>query len=422
MQHVPKPRSERELNRDPVAYLYECEQWGDWKDDVLKGLFCHIGRRKVVWRYMWQRQVNGKRTAAFRTIGYWPQMTNKEAREAALVFAGAVAAGTAAPGKRVALRLGPAFESYLIHLKDQAKAKNKEPRWWANARKLADRHLLPEWREWSLFDLSQNPRVVAAWHAKLAKRTPTTADHCARLLRACYLREARLDRTLNAAMLPTSGIRFGKVKVSEKVLDFPDFAAWRKSWDAIESNIHKGYHLCGLLTGCRPGELAALRESDIDRTAKTITLRNAKAGRDIVLPVTDQIIYALDLAADAPKYYILQHGLKGMRKGEVRWVEMPRSDLAFPGCRQIGHRSGLPVSGNALRHTFRSVAVSLGISEMLCHFLMGHALEGVSAKYVNELMLLRSAELRVAQEKISCRMVELLGLETEKSVCLDAVS
>jgi hypothetical protein len=41
---------------------------------------------------------------------------------------------------------------------------------------------------------------------------------------------------------------------------------------------------------------------------------------------------------------------------------------------------------------------------------MGHALEGVSAKYTSELMILRSAELRAVQEKISARVFELLGL------------
>ena len=69
------------------------------------------------------------------------------------------------------------------------------------------------------------------------------------------------------------------------------------------------------------------------------------------------------------------------------------------------------MSGNALRHTYRSVAVSLGIPEMLAHFLLGHALQGVSARYVNELMILRSAELREAQMRISRRVFELLGLE-----------
>jgi hypothetical protein len=47
---------------------------------------------------------------------------------------------------------------------------------------------------------------------------------------------------------------------------------------------------------------------------------------------------------------------------------------------------------------------------MLISFLMGHALEGVSAKYTNELMIANSAALREAQERVSKRIVSLLGL------------
>jgi integrase len=409
--------SRREFDTDPVAALRSTEQWGQWPDDKLKGLFIHIGPNKCVWRYKVQKQINGKRAAAFKTLGYWPEMDLKAAREAGLMYAGSVVAGTAAPGKRVALKFGPAFESYLTRLKTNAEDVKKKPaRWYANARKLADRYILPEWQDWTLYDMSQNPRTVASWHAKLAKKAPTSADHCARLIRACYKFEAKLDRSLNLAALPTSGVEYSKIKVSEKVLDFPDFKKWRKSWEQIENPVHKGYHLAALLTGCRPGELALIRDGDVDRKAKTLTLRNAKAGNDIVLPITKQIEMALDLAANAPAQTIVQRGLNGMKRGEVRRVALPRHgevlirDLVFPGARQAGHRSGLPVSGNALRHTFRSVAVTLGISEMLIHFLMGHALEGVSAKYTNQLMVANSAELRKAQEAISRRVFELLGL------------
>ena len=41
---------------------------------------------------------------------------------------------------------------------------------------------------------------------------------------------------------------------------------------------------------------------------------------------------------------------------------------------------------------------------------MGHSLQGVSAKYTNELMIANSEALRAAQEKISRRIFELLGL------------
>jgi hypothetical protein len=96
------------------------------------------------------------------------------------------------------------------------------------------------------------------------------------------------------------------------------------------------------------------------------------------------------LAVNAPPQVIVQKGLRGMKPGEVRVVERKKShgeviadDLVFPAARQAGQRSGLPISGNALRHTFRTIAVDCEISEMLIHFLCGHAFDGVSEEYCN---------------------------------------
>jgi|SRR5580700_10451519 hypothetical protein len=49
-------------------------------------------------------------------------------------------------------------------------------------------------------------------------------------------------------------------------------------------------------------------------------------------------------------------------------------------------------------------------SRSLSHFLMGHAREGVSAKHIAELIIANGPALRKAQEKISRRVFELLGL------------
>ena len=390
---------------------------GYYPDSKVFGLTVFLGAKSTVWRFRQQSRTKGKRSSVFKTLGNWPAMDVDEARKQALIYSGAVAAGTAAPGKRQAMPFRAAFENYLAHLKAQAEAKGKPPRWWLNASKLSEAHIMPQWDGWTLAEMSQNPRAVKTWHSKLAKTVPTTADHCARLIRACYRGEARLDRTLNSAASPTSGIRFGKVKVSKVVLDFPDFSAWRKAWDAIENPVHKGYHLAALLTGSRPTELAMIRESDIDLNLRRMIIRNAKAGNDISLPITGEIAFALAMAINAPPQTITMKGLRGMTPGEVRVIERRKPhhevaapDLVFPGVRQAGHRSGLPVSGNALRHTFRSIAVSLEISEMLISFLMGHSLQGVSAKYTNELMIANSQALREAQEKISRRIFELLGL------------
>jgi len=84
--------------------------------------------------------------------------------------------------------------------------------------------------------------------------------------------------------------------------------------------------------------------------------------------------------------------------------------LSSPAAAQMPSRSGLPIAGNGLRHTFKTLHVELGIPDMLSHFLMGHALEGVSAKYIAELIIANGPALREAQEKISARVFELLGL------------
>jgi integrase len=184
--------------------------------------------------------------------------------------------------------------------------------------------------------------------------------------------------------------------------------------------VHRGYFLFCILTGVRPGEGARIRKQDIDRKARTFTIPNAKAGKDITLPMTRQIEYAIDLAlsASAQNPTITMKGLRGMKPGEVRVVERKRPhheiidpDLVFPGCRQMPSRTGLPMAGNALRHTFKTLHVGLGISETLSHFLMGHALEGVSAKYIAELIVVHGPALRKAQEKISKHVFELLGLK-----------
>jgi hypothetical protein len=63
-----------------------------------------------------------------------------------------------------------------------------------------------------------------------------------------------------------------------------------------------------------------------------------------------------------------------------------------------------------LRHTYRTVATDLLVDDLLIHFLMGHAPEGISQKYIAVLMLSNGPAMRAAQEKISARMVMLLGL------------
>jgi integrase len=95
--------------------------------------------------------------------------------------------------------------------------------------------------------------------------------------------------------LPTSAIEFTKYEPSQVALDFKAYPAWRKAWEALESPVHRGYHLFCLLTGCRPGEGSRIRLNDIDTDARMFVIRNAKAGKDINLLITPEIAFAISL-------------------------------------------------------------------------------------------------------------------------------
>lgn len=393
-------------------------------DKGLPGLALFIGPRAMVWRYQKRTMVKGHRKLTFKTLGEYPAVSVEAARSAAISFAGSVVDGKAAPGKREATKFGEAFERYLAHLKKQAEDKGKPPRWHDNARKLYEGHIKPQWAHWTLYDMSQQPRAVLGWYSKLARTIPTTADHCARLIRACYKEEARLDRTLPAA-LPTSGIRFKKIVVQEQAMPSSQFGAWRKAWDKIESPVRRGYHLANLLTGLRPGELAMVRKDGWDRKAHTLTLKNIKSKpgepvRDVTVPITPQIEYALQMAIDAPPQVIVQRGLRGMRKGEKRSVARRRSDaeLIFPGCAQASAHSELPFAGRKLRHSYKTLATAMGLPDVVSAVLIGHKAAGstviaISGTYIGEDALRASPEARTVQERMSARIFELLGLELD---------
>ena len=87
-----------------------------------------------------------------------------------------------------------------------------------------------------------------------------------------------------------------------------------------------------------------------------------------------------------------------------------RKRIGFPGCRQISQRAELPIRGQALRHSYSTVAVDLKIDDLIRHFLMGHAPKGISQDYVALLILQNGPAMREAQEQISKRIVKLLGL------------
>jgi integrase len=392
-------------------------------DRVVAGLFLYVGPRKTVWRFRQRRTTrnkSGRRPTTAQTLGTFPGTTTADARKRALALASGVANDKTPPSKRTATTFETAWTGYLAYLLRKANEKGKPARHHANAIKLGDNLILPTWGKWSLIDMSADPGAVADWHAKMTRvHGPVSANRAAELIRAAYKRWGKRDTNL-PERLPTKAVDWNVEEPSQHALAPKDFKAWRAAWDKLGSDVHKGYFLFCLLAGPRPGEAARIRLQDIDAKARTFTIPNAKAGKDIVLPMTREIGYAIAMAVEAPPTSptIKMKGLRGMKRGEIRVVarkgphhEIIDPDLVFPGCRQMPSRTGLPVAGQALRHTVRTIHAEIGISDMLSSFLLGHALDGVNAKYTAELIIIQGEALRAAQEKVSRHVFDLLGLK-----------
>jgi integrase len=389
----PKARKARKLTDEHITSLREFEFRGLVPDSVVQGLFIYLGVHRTSWIYKKWARVKGKLKSREKTIGHWPALSAPAARIEALKEAATFASGTAVVSKKDATTFATAFARHLEYLTKKASDKGKPDRWRYNVEKLG-KIMLPTFGHWTLAEMSHRPDIVSDWHAELYKQTPVSADHCARIIRAIYRREARRDRSLPPA-LPTSAIEFTKYEPSQVALDFKAYPAWRKAWEALESPVHRGYHLFCLLTGCRPGEGSRIRLNDIDTDARMFVVRNAKAGKDIHLPITPEIAFAISLAVNA----------------EVKpHHEVKETDFVFPGCRQISQRAKLPIRGQALRHSYSTVAGDLKIDNLIRHFLMGHAPKGISQDYVALLILQNGPAMREAQQQISKRIFELLGL------------
>jgi hypothetical protein len=217
-------------------------------DSEIRGLLVRVGVHRMTFSFHREHSVRGKRSATSKTLGHWPQMSVADARKAALVEAGRIAAGHRTPGKREAEKFSTAFERYVAMLRSRGAKRGKVSRWPHNVELLGKQLLLPEFGAWSLIELSGAPKIIHDWHRDVTKdHGPTHGNHAARVLRAVYRYAARLDRSLPPG-LPTSAVEWNPETGSgDRGLAFRDFQAWADAWRRIENPIHRSFHLVNLL-------------------------------------------------------------------------------------------------------------------------------------------------------------------------------
>jgi integrase len=360
------------------------------------GLRCRIGPRSATWLYYRDTLDHGERQITSRTLGHFPDMTTAEARKASQVIAGQLSGGRFKPSRSKARKFKDAFADYLIFLRRQAEDNGKPPRWMQRVAGLGTSLILPKWGEWTLLEMSERRAEVAEWYNRIVKGRITSANHAVKVIRAVYVREARRDDSLpgDPTKLPSAALTmrreaWQKPNTAKPGMGPRDFRAWLKKWRTLPA-IRRSYHLVGLLTGARPGELARTPWINLDTRTRTLTIGDSKAGHDIPIPVSAAICRALKIARD----------------------HADKSGLIFPGCEQAGHHEPTFLKserGHSHRRTWKTVAMDCKIPDEMSALVLGHIPEGVSAKYAIRQMLLQGRAFRGYQRQVSRRMIEYLG-------------
>jgi integrase len=355
------------------------------RDERTPELHLRKGKKRTSFYFYHEQRVRGERLTASKLLGHMPQMTLAEARKEAKKHAGRIASDRHETGKRAATKFADALEDHIAYLERRAEENGKPAMWAGVVRRLGKQLLLPKWGRWSLVEMSKGRRAVKVWHRSVSNdHGPIIANRCVEIIRAVYRRAAKEEDL--PPRLPSGAVDFNKEKPSQTGLPFKDFPKWAEAWRKLRSPVHRSYALVGLLTGARPGELSRLRWQDVRPADRVLVIANAKAGADITIPLTVPIVRALKLARGADP------------------------ERVFPGCSQAANKDDLPARGNALRHTYRSVAAELGFDEVTVRLLMGHSLVGINQKYITTAVLMGGKSLRQAQAKISRRIVGLLGI------------
>jgi integrase len=368
---------------------------GVYWDREVSGLRLRVGQRTLTWDFFRQARQRGTRRAVCKRIGRWPDVNVASAREAARIIGGNLAQqirdGRPVANRRTATKLATAFDDYVAYLERLAARRGKAPRWAANVKQLGKQMILPEWGNWSLAEMATSPGVVADWHRRItATAGPVSANRACQVIRALYKRACKTDLTLPKRDNPCAAVEFNHEEPAQKGLAKGDFLKWAAAWRKLPSDTRKAFHLCALLTGARPGELARLKWSDVRTKSRTLIIAKSKAGHDIEIPMSAPIAKALRMARNAQR-------------------DKP-DELVFPGCQQAGHRDDLPVRGHGLRHTYETIARDLRVDDFLCHFLLGHLPRNISEGYVARAVLMSGQGMREAQRKISGHILALIKL------------
>jgi integrase len=189
-----------------------------------------------------------------------------------------------------------------------------------------------------------------------------------------------------------------RVERRSTVIKPHELQAWFSGVMALESEVMRDYLQLVLLTGLRRSEAAKLKWADVDLTAKTLTVRGTKNGKDHCLPLSD---YLSDLLARRKAAAASGYVFPGDGKGG--YVPDPQKAIA-----KVTGATGVKFACHDLRRTFATVGESLDIPAYALKRLLNHA-DGadVTAGYI----IVTPERLRTPMQKITDFVLRAAGIK-----------
>ena len=247
-----------------------------------------------------------------------------------------------------------------------------------------------------------NNAAVEAWASKEAKTRPTSARLAWRCLKAflawCAEQPEYVSALagVNPAKTKKAREALGKAGVKQDALMREQLPAWFAAVRQIGNPVTAAYLQILLLTGARPGEVLAMRWSDLNTQWRGITIRDKVEG-ERVIPLTP---YVSQLLAGLPRrsewVFSSATAASGM-------LTVPRNHHV-QACAVAG-LEGLTLHG--LRRSFKSLTEWLEIPAGVVAQIMGHKPSATAEKHytVRPLDL-----LRVHHEKIEAWILRQAGV------------
>lgn len=379
----------------------------DYFDRELKGFILRASSQSMVYYVM--ARVNGKLVRV--KIGTHGRMTPEEARkEARQILAGIERGENPNDKKREkkasSITLGEAIEAYI-----EARSLKDRTRW--DMRTVLTRYL-KDWKTLPLAEITKGK--VEKKHKEIGMLSQAQANLSMRYLRAIFnWAQAHYERADGSPFIAENPVkRLSQVRAWYRVgrrttiISAEQLPAWYQAVQGIrgegqtpKDRLSMDFLLVCLFTGLRKNEAAALKWSDIDFKAKTLTVRDTKNHEDHTLPLSD-VLYSLfkERKQGADSLFVFP----GTGKGG--FLVEPKRQIE-----KVEKRSGVQFCLHDLRRVFASIAASVvsayELKRLMNHkngsdVTLGYVVPGVDG-------------LRAPMQKVTDRILELVKFASDKS-------